>query len=90
MKRYFLLIEGALCGKYINKEDAVKDYEKAKKDFPYYDELIELAEVIETTANEETKEVGKTTTYGKFKSLVNVFFHDEKSGISLSRKKREE
>lgn len=90
MKRWFLLIEGTLCGVYTDKEEAQSDYTKAKRDYPHTDDLIELAETIETTANDETKSAKNTSSYKHWLSKLKVLLNDESSGIVLGKKKREE
>jgi|GEM_PF-2609124 hypothetical protein len=89
MKRWFLLIEGTICGIYQTKKAAEADFQKAKEDFPSIDDLVELAEVIKTTANESTVYAIQTMDYKYILAKIKVFIKDDRSGAHLKRTKRD-
>lgn len=88
LKRWFLLIEGVLCGTYKLEEEARKDYERAKECYPYDDQLVELAEVVDTTATSRTVNVNTVKGFNETLAKLKVLVVYNRPTIAVNKRRR--
>ena len=90
MKRWFLLIEGVLCGTYKDQEEAKKDYKRAKECYPYDDQLVELAEVVDSTATNKTVNVNTVKGFNETLAKLKVLVVYNRPTIAVNKRRRVE